>query len=114
MPNTNPQAVAFANNRARVLADEMRTLYLSCKAFVQQWTAQSVATVIPNDANVMTDGSATDGRAPITNAQINVLFAHASSLIAYFEGASSAPANNASFQNYNQINAIAVNGPARF
>lgn len=114
MPNANPQAVAWANNKARPLADELRRAYLSCKAFVQMWTAQSLAAVIPNDATIITDGAATDGRAQVTNAQINVLFAHASNLIAYFEGATGAPTNNASFQNFNQVNAIAVNGQAIF
>jgi hypothetical protein len=114
MANTNPQAVAFANGRARPLADDMRGLYLSCKAFVQQWTGQSVATVIPNDAVVIADGAAIDGRAPITDAQVQQIFAHASNLIAYFEGATAAPVNNASMQNFNQIQAVAVNGPAIF
>lgn len=85
MPNSNPQAVAFANNYARKGADEIVTAYLSMKRLLQVWTGQSVITVIPNDANVIVDGSATDGRAPITNAQVNVLIANATTLVAAFE-----------------------------
>ncbi len=114
MANTNPQAVAFANTKVRPLADELRRCYLTCKAFVQLWNSQGLAALIPNDATVISDGAATDGRAPITDAQVNVLFGHASNLIAYFEGASAAPTNNGSMQNFNQVNAIAVNGPSLF
>lgn len=114
MPNSNVQAVTFANQRARPAADLLYSTYLTCKNFVQQWTAQGVAAVIPNDSNVIVDGSATDGRTPITNAQVNTLFAHISNLIAYFEGASGAPTNNASLQNLNQIIAVEVNGTAKF
>lgn len=112
--NSTPQAVTFSNQRARPLADLMISTYLSCKAFVQQWTAQGVGAVIPSDSNVIDDGSATDGRTPITDFDVNVLFAQASNLIAYFEGASGAPTNNASMQNFNQIEKIQVNGRAIF
>lgn len=114
MANTNPQAVTFTNTRARVLADLLVSTYLTCKAFIQQWTAQNVATVIPNDSTVISDGAAVDGRAPITDAQVNVLFAHATDLVAYFEGASGTPVNNASLQNLNQCLAVAVNPASRF
>ncbi len=114
MANTNAQAVAWANQRARPLADLLVSTYLTCKAFVQQWTAQGVATVIPNDSTLIADGSAVDGRAPMTDAQVNILFAHAGDLIAYFEGATGAPVNNASLQNLNQCLAVAVNGASKF
>lgn len=89
MPNSNPQAVAFANNYARRGADEIVSAYLTMKRLLQVWTGQSVVTVIPNDSNVLVDGSATDGRAPITNAQVNVLIANATTLVAAFEANSS-------------------------
>lgn len=114
MANTTPQAVAFANGRARPLADLLISAYLSSKAFAQQWTAQGVASVIPNDATLIADGSATDGRTPITDGDINILLAQAQSIIALFEGATGAPANNASLQNFNQIDKISVNGRAIF
>lgn len=112
--NSNAQAVAFANNRVRPMADQMYRLYLTCKNFVEQWNAQGISAVIPSDANLIADGSASDGRAPMTDAQANIIFAHATNLIAYFEGASGAPTNNASMQNLNQIVAVQVNGTAVF
>lgn len=114
MPNVTPQAVVFSNERVRPLAEEMVSLYWTCKSFVAQWTAQGIATAIPNDANVVTDGASVDGRPQITNAQINILFAHASSFIAYCEGATSAPVNNASKQNLNQMLALTTKGQSRF
>ncbi len=117
--NVNAQAILFANQRARPMADLLYSTYLSCKAFSQQWTAQGVATVIPNDSNLIQDGATVasgtaDGRTPITDAQVNVLFAHVTDLIAYFEGASGTPTNNASLQNLNQIIAVEVNGRSLF
>lgn len=114
MANTTPQAVTFTNTRARPLADLMISTYLSCKAFVQQWTAQGVASVIPNDATLIADGSATDGRTPITDGDVNILLAQAQSVIALFEGATGAPVNNASLQNFNQVEKLQVNGKAIF
>jgi hypothetical protein len=115
--NTNAQAIAFSNNKFRPLADGMETLYQNCKNVVQQWTAQGLAAVIPNDANFIQDGATVasgtpDGRTPITDADVNVLFAHAQNLIAYFEGATGAPVNNGSMQNRNQIVKVSVNGRA--
>lgn len=85
MPNPNPQAVLFANQYARPVADTLVSAYLTAKRLVQVWNGQSIVTVIPNDANVIVDGSATDGRAPITNAQVNVEIANATAFIAFFE-----------------------------
>src|SRR5262245_62914800 len=116
MPNNvNAQAIAFSNGRARPLSDLLASAYLSAKSFVQQWTAQGVASVIPNDSNLIQDGATVangtaDGRTPITNADVNIVFAHAQAIIAYFEGASTAPVNNSSFQNFNQVDKVAQNG----
>lgn len=85
MSNSNPQAVAFANNYARRAADDVVSCYLTMKRFLQVWNGQSIVSVIPNDAGVIVDGSATDGRAPITDAQVNVLVANLSTLVAQFE-----------------------------
>src|SRR5690349_11508265 len=115
--NTNQQAINFSNQEIRPLADNMETLYQNCKSVVAKWTAQGLASVIPNDANFIQDGATVasgtpDGRTPITDQDINTLFAHASNLVAYFEGASGAPTNNGSFQNRNQILKVSVNGRA--
>ncbi len=85
MANTNPQAIAYANNYARRAADTVVSAYLTMKRAVQVWNGQSIVTVIPNDSTVIADGSATDGRAPITDAQVNVLISNMSTLVATFE-----------------------------
>lgn len=119
MPNnTNAQAIAFSNTKLRPLADQMRSLYNNCKSITNQWTAQGLAALIPSDANLMQDGATVasgtpDGRTPITDADINVLFAKSTDLINYFEGATATGGtltNNASMQNLNQITKVAVNG----
>jgi hypothetical protein len=123
--NTNAQAIAFSNTRVRTVANLLVTAYLSAKAFMQQWTAQSIAAVIPNDANPMDDGSLNDGtypgqpvkgdgRANITDAQINIIFAQCQTIVNLFEGATGAPVNNGSFQNYNQCLAVAPQGGSIF
>jgi hypothetical protein len=82
VPNSNPQAVAFY---ARVVANDVVSAYLTMKRFVQVWDGQNIVSVIPNDANVMVDGSAQDGRTPVTNAQLNILNSNFRTLIAQFE-----------------------------
>lgn len=88
MANTNPQAVAFSNNYARVGADAVVSAYLTMKRVTQIWTGQNVAAVIPNDSTLMGDGSAVDGRVPITDAQVNTLISNMNTLIADFEASS--------------------------
>lgn len=88
--NTNAQAISYSNNYARVLADTMVSCYLTMKRAKQVWDAQNVVAIIPNDANLIQDGATVatgtpDGRAPITDGQVNVLIANAATLIAQFE-----------------------------
>ncbi len=88
--NTNAEAIAFANNYARRCADNVVSCYLTMKRTKQVWDGQSVSSIIPNDANLIQDGATVasgtaDGRAPITNAQVNVLLANVATLIAQFE-----------------------------
>lgn len=91
--NVNAQAIAFANNYARRTADNVVSCYLTMKRTVQVWNGQSIVTVIPNDANLIQDGATVasgtaDGRAPITDAQVNVLISNLATLIAQFEASS--------------------------
>ncbi len=94
MPNnTNAQAIAFANNYARKCADDVVSCYLTMKRTSQVWTGQSIVTVIPNDSNLIQDGATVasgtaDGRAPITDAQVNTLISNLATLIASFEASS--------------------------
>ena len=70
MPNSNPQAVLIANSKVRPLCDAMAGLYSRIKAAQIEFTAEGWGTLFPNDSEVIVDGSATDGRTPITNADV--------------------------------------------
>lgn len=90
---TNPQAIRFANEQIRTLADAYANLYFTCKRVGAAWTAQNIAALIPNNADVLIDGSAQDGRATITGAKVNGLVSAGSALIADLEAASNAKLN---------------------
>lgn len=85
--NTNQQAINFCNQKLRPAIDAMVTAILSLQVLTQQWTAQDIAAIIPNDSNFVQDGSTVasgtaDGRPPITDANVNLVIANANSLIA--------------------------------
>jgi len=99
---TNPQAIAFANNRIRVIADLQAQLYYASKALTADWFAQGVDTVIPNNAgDTVVDGSATDGRAPITGAKVNSIITRASEYVTDMEANTNSKLNT--------VLAVAVN-----
>jgi hypothetical protein len=98
---TNPQAVGFCNNQIRPAADRFIQLYYWCKLTQQQWTAQGLAALLPNSTDNIVDGSATDGRTPITDGQVNILMNYVNTFITAMEASSSLE--------YNQIAALAVN-----
>lgn len=91
--NTNPQAIAFANGRIRPAADRLAQAYYMAKALVADWNAQNVAAVIiPGDTvNIISDGSATDGRKPITNDNAYAIILQAQALITLYEASGGAP-----------------------
>ena len=78
---TNPQVIKFSNEVIRPLADAYSQLYFRTKAIAAEWTAQNMGALIPNDTSSLVDGSATDGRPPITGAMVNTLAAIAVTLI---------------------------------
>ena len=82
--NNNVQAIAFANQKIRPVNDLALSLYYSIQLFQQEWTQQSVATVIPNDANIINDGAATDGRPQMTDAQAQVVQANLQTIMNVF------------------------------
>jgi len=93
--NINQQAINFANNYARTGADDVVSCYLTMKRILAVWNGQSIGNVIPNDSNLIQDGATTatsgvgDGRAPITDGQVNVLISNLTTLVGYFEASSS-------------------------
>jgi hypothetical protein len=92
MANTNPQAIAFSNGRIRPGADSLAKAYYAAKALVNDWNAQNVAAVIiPGDTTVISDGSATDGRKPITNDNAYAIILQAQALVTLYEASAGAP-----------------------
>lgn len=116
MANTNAQAVAFANNRIRPMADLLYSAYLSAKKLNTEWNAQSVATVIPNDSTIIADGAATDGRAPITDAQATAIVSRCQEMISWMEnGLVGSPfLGSVTNATLNTVIAPEVNGVSRF
>ena len=82
---TNPQAVKFANEYARCLANSAAKYYYESKLFLDEWEAAGIAAVMPNTSDVIVDGSATDGRTPITGARVNQLKGHVEAMVADME-----------------------------
>jgi hypothetical protein len=103
---TNAQAVAFSNNRARRMADLLYSAYLTAKSLVSEWNAQNVSDVVPNTSDLLVDGSALDGRAPVTGAQVTNIVTRCQELIADYEAGGSAKLNT--------VVAVKVNGTAEF
>lgn len=70
MPNTNVQAVRISNEKIRPLADRLGQIYNLLKAVQAEAAAEGWLSMFPNDSEAIVDGSATDGRTPITNADV--------------------------------------------
>lgn len=86
MPDiTNPQAVRFCNETVRPLADAYASLYFAAKRAGAEWTAQGVDALIPNTTDLIADGSAVDGRTPITGANVRGLVTQIAALITDLE-----------------------------
>lgn len=78
MAITDPNAIAFINQRVRPLADLRAKLYFLSKITAAEFTAKGLSSTITNDSSVVNDGSQLpggDGRTSITGADVNVLLA---------------------------------------
>ena len=106
MANTNPTAIAFSNDKARVMADCMATSYYTAKSIVNEWNANSISSIIPNDSTLIADCAATDGRNQVTGAQITNIITRAMEIIADYEASSDAKLNT--------VQQVKVNGQAAF
>lgn len=103
---TDPAAVAFANQKIRPMADAMAQNYATCKAIVNAWNALTMSAKITNTADIISDGSATDGRNQITGAQATAIVTRAQEVIADYEATSNAKLNT--------VLQVAVNSGAKF
>ena len=59
----------------------------------EEWTAQGMGALVPNDASVVMDGSATDGRTIITGADVNTLAARVAEFTTLLEAISNQKLN---------------------
>lgn len=116
MANSNPQAITFTNTRARPMADLLYSAYLSAKSYIEQWNAGSVATVIPNDATIIADGAAVDGRPQVTDAQVTNIFTRCQELVNWMEQGLVASPFTGTVTNatLNTVAGVQVNGQSKF
>lgn len=72
---TNPQVIKWSNERARTLSDSIARLYAQIVAYQSDYAAQGIVAAMTPFASgdILLDGSAQDGRAPVTKNQISVL-----------------------------------------
>lgn len=89
----NVQAVRFCNEKVRPLADELARAYFRAKAVAAEWYANNMGAIIPVDGGLVVDGSATDGRPPITGNDATNIIVRATELIADYEASTNAKLN---------------------
>jgi hypothetical protein len=87
---TDKSAIVFANERVRPVADELARAYRDAKTILAFWQAKGMAAFFPNDATGADDGSASDGRTPITGADVNALVFECNAIVTRYEANSSA------------------------
>ena len=100
---TDPEAVRFCNEQVRVGADKLAQMYYAAKAIKDEWIANpNLATLIAFDnPDDVVDGSATDGRHPISGIEVNNLITRLGELITDMEAGGNAKLNT--------VLAVAVN-----
>lgn len=104
--NVNPQAVSFANGKARVFADALLTSIRTARAFVAEYDANTLANVFPATTDNVADGSDTDGRYRVTNNAIRALYTAATDLLTW--AGTGSPTREA------RLMTVAVNANSRF
>jgi len=96
MPNTNPQAILVANTKIRPLADRFGQLFNLCKSLQAEAVAEGWTAMFAGGAgNILVDGSATDGRSIITDADVASFITDVSTFITDMEAASNVRRNRA-------------------
>jgi hypothetical protein len=86
MPITNPEAVKFANEKSRPLADLVAGAFSAISTYSQLWASKGLGSIVPDDSSVVADGSEVDGRTPITGHDLHELKALCDDLIAMGAG----------------------------
>lgn len=81
----NPQVVKFSNEQARRAADRFGGLYFTAKELCDAWDAQGLDPLVPDTAEAIEDGSAQDGRPPMTCGRLRVLVAYCRAFVSRAE-----------------------------
>jgi len=90
---TDSEAVRFANERVRVAANKLNAAFQFAKEVGAEWTANGGAAMIPNTSDGIVDGSATDGRHPITGIMATNIIVRLGELVTDYEADGSAKLN---------------------
>ncbi len=99
---TNAEAVKFCNEEVRRFNDMTVAHYRTAKQISADYTAKGMSAILgATGSDVIVDGAATDGRAPMTVQDVNNVIARANEKISDFEA-------NTNLK-LNQANAVAVN-----
>jgi hypothetical protein len=109
---TNAQAVRWMNERGRTTADKCRELYEVIEDYLADYAAQNVASSISSAAigDIFLDGSAIDGRAPVTKTQLANLNACLTQIKTAFDTTLVPGVGSVALTT---INAVQVNGARR-
>ena len=85
---TNAQVVAFANEKARPIADRLYQAYYKSKSVLLDYNAGDIGTKIDAEGsgNLIADGSTSDGRTRITGGDIYNLITALQQFVNYVEG----------------------------
>ncbi len=76
-----PEAIRLANEDVRPLADLVAGAFQSLDVFVKKFDGKSFGQLFPDDTKqIIADGSDTDGRTPISGADVHVLYELAKAL----------------------------------
>lgn len=78
----NPEVRTFCNEGIRRLADKAAAYYYAANALIDEWEATDMGSKIPDSGDLIIDGSATDGRSPITGANVRSLKEHVELMVA--------------------------------
>lgn len=107
MPDiTNPQAIRFVNERARIVADNTEALYETLKRFQSEYAAVTGNNLFPDAADEIKDGAEQDGRKRVLASQIRAIKALADAMVTFME-AGNPP-------RINQVRAVSVHGSPKF
>lgn len=87
---TNPQAIRFCNERVRQAADKFAQLYYWCSIVRDEWLAQDIGSLVPNDTSEIIDGAQTDGRPVVTGADVHTIKDRVLELLALLDADSGA------------------------